>query len=66
MWRDSSSVVAQSLVAAQQDGRLLLPDLRRGKNANAFSSCHLPEMIEKFYSELRQKKPPRAEHSERP
>jgi hypothetical protein len=66
MWRDSSSVVAQSLVAAQQDGRLLLPDPRRGKNANAFSSCHLPEMIEKFYSELRQKKPPRAEHSERP
>jgi len=41
------------LGAARGSGRLMLPEGPRPRNANPFSSCHLPEMIELFYKELK-------------
>jgi hypothetical protein len=41
------------LGAARGSGRLLLPEGPRPRAENPFSSCHLPEMIELFYRELK-------------
>jgi hypothetical protein len=40
------------LATAKREGRLLLPDTHRVVGPNPYSSCHLPEMIERFYTEL--------------
>jgi hypothetical protein len=41
------------LGAACNSGRLMLPEGSRPRAENPFSSCHLPEMIELFYKELK-------------
>ena len=43
---------ASALAAAKLDGRLFLPALHARARENAYGACHLPEIIESFYSEL--------------
>ena len=49
----ASAAADTILGAARGSGRLMLPGGSRPRTENPFSSCHLPEMIELFYKELK-------------